>query len=123
MSDTDDEIEVSQEFIDLVKEYVTLDDQIKESTQEMRIVKKRKKEVDSKIKEYMIVKDIPELGINDGLLKVYKSKQTKPLKRDNILKILSEELGAEKGKEITDRIFNSREITHTDKIRRIKKKK
>lgn len=64
---------VTEEFKEMVKNWVKIDNQIRELTKKMADLKKDKKEYEDFVLEYMETEDIPVLDITDGKLRRNKS--------------------------------------------------
>lgn len=71
-----------------VQEYVNLDNQIKEASKALSVLRQRKTKLSLNINSYMTNNDIQELKLNDCKLKTYTSVTTAPLNKEWIFKRL-----------------------------------
>ena len=108
-------------FQDNIKEWVALDNNIKKLTDDMKVLKDRKKELNHSIFEYINTNNLHDVkvNINDGNLKFVNTKSTKGI----TLKYLEEcfnEIFTDK--EQIDKILlfikNNREINEVQEIKR-----
>lgn len=115
----------NEEFVNTVKEYIVLDDQIKEAMKDIKIVKERKSELSLKILELMKTADIDCCNLESGSkLVVKKSKTTAALKpamiQDELTSYIKNKEDIEK---FMEGLKNKRPIKEKDTLSRTKQKK
>lgn len=128
MSDSESQSEqpkkdVSPEFINKVKKWVNIDDEIKEVRAKTKALNDEKKQLEEFILEYMVQIDEPVIGIADGKLRRNVSKTKGPLKKEVIHKALVEITGdSNKSAQMTEHIINSRPTVERINLKRTKKR-
>ena len=65
----------------IIKEWLSIDDEIEKLNKALRERKKKKKELQEFIMEFMKAKEIPHFNINNGQLILKETKQKKPLSK------------------------------------------
>lgn len=120
MSDTSTTPVVSiDEFKNSVREWLMME----ESMAEIQKVLREKRKRMQKLSEYISVfmkqnnKEICDVG-NEQMLVLKKRKSTGGLKKEYIIKVLSELVSEEQAKEYTDKMYELRPIKETDVIKR-----
>ena len=85
-SDYDSDIEgkITEEFIEVVKNWVKIDDDIREHTNAIKDLKDERKDYETYILEYMDKIKVPVIDITGGKLRVNKSQTKTPLKEESI---------------------------------------
>ena len=115
---------ISNEFIQTVKKYLELDDQIKEFKNKIKEISTDKKQYEEFILNYLQSIDEKTIDIADGKLirNVYKSQGS--LKKELIQKTLIDIVGDSiKATSITEQIINSRPIVEKVSLKRTTIKK
>jgi hypothetical protein len=115
---------ISNEFIQTVKKYLELDDQIKEFKNKIKEISTDKKQYEEFILNYLQSIDEKTIDIADGKLirNVYKSQGS--LKKELIQKTLVDIVGDSiKATSITEQIINSRPIVEKVSLKRTTIKK
>ena len=109
------------ELLNVVKNWISLDDQIKELHKRIREMKSEKKQVTETLVETMKNNEIDcfELGAGNKLMYT-KSKSKKPLSKKHLLESLSKYFQGnnEQAVQLSKFIMNSREETVRENIRR-----
>ncbi len=70
---------VTNEFTELIRKYIDIDDQLREGRDMMKKLNSEKKELSEHIQKYMKRKHIDELNLPDSKLTLSVSKSTQPL--------------------------------------------
>ena len=114
MSDSDNEgkvlEEVTEEFVEVVKSWVTIDDEIRKKTAEIKELKDERKEFETFILEYM-----------DSKLRKNKSNTKGGLKQESIQSTLLDiTQDTNKAMEMTKRIMDDRPMTERVNLKRTK---
>lgn len=117
MSET--EKKVSPEFIQNVKKWLEIDDQIKEIRKSNKVLMTNKKEKEQFILDYLSTIDENVIDVRDGKLRKNVTKSQAPLKKETIHKALTEITGdASKATAMTDHIIKSRPIVEKVNLKR-----
>lgn len=114
-------METKDELISKVKEWVQIDNEMKEISKELKIRRDKKKEISSLLVDTMKNNDIEVFDLKDGQLVYKKSKSKKPLNKETLLKLMSEYFqGNDNGRsnDITNYILSNREETEKESITR-----
>lgn len=114
-------METKDELIAKVKEWVQIDNEMKEINKELKIRRDKKKEISSLLVDTMKSNDIEVFDLKDGQLVYKKSKSKKPLNKETLLKLMSEYFqGNDNGRsnDITNYILSNREETERESITR-----
>lgn len=113
------------DFRQAVKLYIELHDEIQQAARDMKEVRKRKDALGETILECMRKQDIEECHLPDdgGRLVRKSSKRTESLKKEHILKELTDGLGidATKAEETLNNIFSQRNMVVKETLSRVKK--
>ena len=112
-----------EDFKMLVKEWLLLDNQISDREKDIRTFKKRKtKEIEPKIVEFMIKYNIKDLNTDNGKLQCIEKKTKQGFNkkniRENLSSIITDELLIDKA---MDQIVNNRSDKITHKLSKQKK--
>ena len=117
---------VSPDFITDVKQYVELDNQIKEFQDIIKKIKKDKEKVEGHILHYMTSNGLDDKDINlsDGKLRCFTSKTSSSVNKKHIENSLALFFKGDynRAKEATEFIFSKREVTQKIKLKRTRKK-
>ena len=117
MSDT--EKKVSPEFIQNVKKWLEIDDNIKDIRKSTKVLMTEKKEREQFILDYLSTIDENVIDVRDGKLRKNVSKTQAPLKKETIHKALTEITGdASKATAMTDHIIKSRPMLERVNLKR-----
>lgn len=124
MSDTEnktDKKKISHEFIKSVKEYLSIDDKLREIKEKTKTLNTDKKIKEEFILNYLQSIDEKVIDVADGTLRRNITKTQAPLKKDTIQKALTDIIGdALKATDITDRIIKSRPTIEKISLKRTK---
>ena len=118
---------ITEEFVEVVKSWVKLDDEIKKKNEDIKDLKTEKKEYEIFILEYMDKINESVINISDGKLRRNKSSTKPPLKQEFIQNALLDiTKDSVKAMEITKYILDNRPTTERINLKRtrnrIKKK-
>ena len=108
-----------EEFKNSVREWLLIEESV---TEVQKILREKKKRM-QKLSEYISVfmkqnnKEICDVG-NEQMLVLKKRKSTGSLKKEYIIKVLSELVSEEQAKVYTDKMYELRQIKETDVIKR-----
>ena len=112
MSDSENKSEkkkVSPEFVQSVKQYIAIDDKLREIREKTKALTTEKKQREEFILNYLQVIEENVLDVQDGKLRRNISKTQTPLKKEHIQLKLAELLGdSNKATNITEQIIKSR---------------
>jgi hypothetical protein len=114
-------METKDELVAKVKEWVQIDNEMKEISKELKVRRDKKKEISSLLVDTMKNNDIEVFDLKDGQLVYKKSKSKKPLNKETLLKLMSEYFqGNDNGRsnDITNFILSNREETERESITR-----
>jgi hypothetical protein len=114
--------EVDPEFRDAVKAYIDMHDQLTDASRALRDIRKKKKELQQVIVEYMRKNEIDGINVKDGKLLRKQSKRLEPLKKEHIMGELSKAIGTDQAESLLVNIFSRRGVTNTDTLRRTKRR-
>ena len=119
-----DDNEEFVEFKDMVKEWITLDDDILKLRNAIKERTKRKNDITPKIMDFMNKFEINDLNTNNGKLKFTKSLQTKPLNKTFLISRLGDFFkDFSKGEKAATFILENRDKEEKFKLRRVINKK
>ena len=117
---------ITPDFVNDIKPWVALDDQLKQTQKIMTQIKKQKEQVGVEIKSYMEQNGIQDKDINlsDGKIKYYTSKQVSGMTRKYIESCLGTYFKGDynKAREVTDFLYSNRETVEKIALKRTKKK-
>lgn len=108
-------------FIENVKQWVTIDNQLKIVNEKTRLMRERKQKINQEICDYAVQHNIDHkyIEISDGTLKFFKRKEYKPITYTFLEKSLSEIIpNKDHVSFIINHIKDKREIIIHDDIRR-----
>ena len=113
--------DITEEFKEVVVNYVKTDDEIRKKTNEIKELKDEKKEYETFILEYMDKINENVISISDGKLRMNKSKTKAPLKEENIQSAIYSITNDEKQSiAMTKHIFENRPLTERVNLKRTK---
>tara|TARA_E500000178_G_C16606589_1_gene567104 strand:+ start:170 stop:580 length:411 start_codon:yes stop_codon:yes gene_type:complete len=116
--------DITEEFKEVVINYVKTDDDIRKKMAEIKELKDEKKEYETFILEYMDKINENVINISDGKLRMNKSKTKAPLKEENIQSaIFSITNNEEQSLQLTKHIFQNRPLTERVNLKRTKNRK
>ena len=127
MSDSENEYnggvpkEVTEEFVEVVKNWVKIDDEIRKKNQEIKDLKDERKEFETFILEYMDKINESVINISDGKLRRNKSASKGALKQDSIQHALLDiTQDSAKAMQMTKYIMDSRPVLERVNLKRTK---
>jgi|SaaInlStandDraft_6_1057023.scaffolds.fasta_scaffold117778_2 hypothetical protein len=125
MSESDDEEqiaeEITEEFVEVVKSWVTIDDEIRKKLIEIKELKDERKEFETFILEYMGKINESVIDISDGKLRKNKSNTKAGLKQESIQSALLDiTQDTSKAMEMTKYIMDNRPTTERINLKRTK---
>jgi hypothetical protein len=90
-SDDDEESNISKaELIEIIKEWRTLDEEIKAIQKEIKVRRNKKKELSDKLIKVMRTNDIECFDINNGKLLYTKSKLKETINKSYLIKVIND---------------------------------
>ena len=120
-NDKEDKSKITEEFVEMVKCWVKLDDKIRDLQNKIKLLKNDKKEYESFILEYMDKIDEKVIEISDGKLRQNKSNTKTGLKEQNIQTALFElTKDSNKAFEMTKYIMDKRPSVERVNLKRTK---
>ena len=126
-SDNDDEDEtkrITQEFQEMVVNWVKIDDKIRELNARVKDLKDEKKEYEEFVLEYMQKIEHNVINISDGKLRLNKSTTKAPLKEETITQsLLDVTKDKHKAEQLTKYIFENRPTQTRVNLKRTKMRK
>lgn len=115
--------EVTEEFVEVVKNWVKIDDEIRKKNQEVKELKDERKEFETFILEYMDKINENVINISDGKLRKNKSSSKGSLKQDSIQNALLDIThDSSKAMQMTKYIMDSRPVVERVNLKRTKKR-
>tara|TARA_X000000950_G_C13909518_1_gene658401 strand:- start:2550 stop:2957 length:408 start_codon:yes stop_codon:yes gene_type:complete len=115
--------EVTEEFVEVVKNWVKIDDEIRKKNQEVKELKDERKEFEMFIIEYMDKINENVINISDGKLRKNKSASKGSLKQDSIQNALLDiTQDSSKAMQMTKYIMDSRPVVERVNLKRTKKR-
>ena len=118
------EKKISPEFIQSVKKYLEVDDKIREIKELTKNLNLEKKTQEDFILKYLQSIDEKVIDVKDGKLRKSISKSQVPLKKEHILKSLTDIIGDSlKATTMTDQIIKSRPTVEHITLKRTKNNK
>lgn len=128
MSDNDDYDEeqqkITEEFVEVVKNWVKSDDEIREYNERIKDLKNERKEYETYILEYMDTINENVINITGGKIRKNKSQTKTPLKEESIKSALFEiTKDNEKSIEMTKFIMNNRPSVERVNLKRTRFRK
>ena len=115
--------EVTEEFVEVVKNWVKIDDEIRKKNLEVKELKDERKEFEAFIIEYMDKINENVINISDGKLRKNKSASKGSLKQDSIQNALLDiTQDNSKAMQMTKYIMDSRPIVERVNLKRTKKR-
>ena len=113
-----------QDFKDNVKEWITLDDDIKTLNIALKERKKKKQELTPKVLNFMNDHKVHDIKTTDGQLKFSKSMTSKPLNKKYLINRLGDFFkDYSKGEKAVEFLYENRDKEEKMKLQRIIKKK
>jgi len=111
---------MSEDLKVVVKEWLILDNEMREIQRILKEKKEKKKELTDNVIELMKAKKVEELNVNDGKLIYSQTKTKSPLNKQHIATCLGDVFknDPEKVAKLTEHIINSREIKLKDNLKR-----
>ena len=113
--------EISQKFVNSIKNWVSIDDRIKKLREEMKELNTEKKQYEEIVITELDKMEEKVIAITDGKLHKNISKTQEPLKKDIIHKSIMNYIKDEvKTKEIIDNMMKSRKVVEKVNLKRTK---
>ena len=116
---------ITPDFVNDIKQWVALDDQLKQTQKLMSQIKKQKEQVGYEISGYMEQNGLQDKDINlsDGKIKYYTSKQVSGMTRKYIENCLGSYFKGDlnKARDATDYLYSNRETVEKIALKRTKK--
>ena len=114
------EKKLSTEFIDNIKNWLILDDKIRDITKNLKELKRMKKQIHENMLSFMEENNVSELKAGNGKLRYSVSKTKEPIKYETIESGLLKyfDNNAEKVTEICDCIFKNRKVIERKRVKR-----
>jgi len=110
----------NNELVNLVKQWITLDNEIKTLQREQKTRREQKKEVSEQLMDFMRDNEIDTFDLKDGNLRYKKRNITKPITAKLLNSVVYNffDGNEEKASELTNRIQESREKSTREIIER-----
>ena len=122
--DEDEEMKqelITEEFVEIVKNWVKIDDEIRQKNNEIKELKDEKKEYETFILEFMQNNNENVINISDGKLRVNKSTTKSGLKQESIQNSLFDlTRDPNKALQMTKYILDNRPISERVNLKRTK---
>jgi lipopolysaccharide export LptBFGC system permease protein LptF len=120
-SDDDEESNISKaELIEIIKEWRTLDEEIKAIQKEIKVRRNKKKELSDKLIKVMRTNDIECFDINNGKLLYTKSKLKETINKSYLMKVINDYFNDDENVEtekVADYILENRNTKVKESIR------
>jgi len=120
-SDNDEESNISKaELIEIIKEWRTLDEEIKAIQKEIKVRRNKKKELSDKLIKVMRTNDIECFDINNGKLLYTKSKLKETINKSYLMKVINDYFNDDENVEtekVADYILDNRNTKVKESIR------
>lgn len=109
---------MKEALIDIVKSWVTLDNQIRALAKKSKELRAAKKVQNELMIQVMKENDIDNFDLKDGQIRYKRETHREPLTQKTLIKILSKHpnLGAEQAKHLNQFIFDGRKVTEKEVI-------
>lgn len=110
----------TDELKTVVKEWLVLDNELREIQRIVKEKKERKKALTESVIDLMKIRKVEELNVNDGKLIYQQTKTKTPLNKKHIATCLGEVFKGDPDKvnQLADHIVNSRQIKLKDNLKR-----
>jgi hypothetical protein len=113
--------EISQKFVNSIKNWVTIDDKIKKLRDEIKELTTEKKQYEEVVISELDKMEEKVISITDGKLHKSVSKTQEPLKKETIQKSILNFIKDEtKTKELMENMMNSRKVVEKVNLKRTK---
>ena len=120
-SEDDEESNISKaELIEIIKEWRTLDEEIKAIQKEIKVRRNKKKELSDKLIKVMRTNDIECFDINNGKLLYTKSKLKETINKSYLMKVINDYFNDDENVEtekVADYILENRNTKVKESIR------
>lgn len=112
-------------FVQTVKEYLEICNDIEEAKREMKDVNDHKKVLEERISEYMTKHDKDTIETGDGFtIKLSSSKVAKPVSKTSIIDtLIARNIAKDVAEKLAEDIYNNREVRENTRISRIAPRK
>jgi len=113
-------MENKQALVDIVKNWVTLDNQIRALTKKTKELRAEKKIKNAHMIDVMKANEIDNFDLKDGQIRYKKESHREPLTQKTLITILSKHpnLGTEQAKHLNQFIFDGRKVTEKEVLTR-----
>lgn len=111
-------VQNKQILIDIVKQWVTLDNQIRAMNKKLKELRNDKKEQNEKMIQVMKQNEIDNFDLKDGQIRYKKETKREPLTQKTLLKILSKhpQLEQEQAKHLNQFIYDNRQVSEKEVV-------
>jgi TolA-binding protein len=111
-------VQNKQILIDIVKQWVTLDNQIRAMNKKLKELRNDKKEQNEKMIQVMKQNEIDNFDLKDGQIRYKKETKREPLTQKTLLKILSKhpQLEQEQAKHLNQFIYDNRQVSEREVV-------
>ncbi len=108
-----------EDLVDYIKEWITIDNEVRDIQKVMREKKQRKKDLTNYLVDIMKANEIDSFDIKDGELSYKQTKSRAPITKKNLLTILTSYFkNNKKAEELSQFILDGREETIRETIHR-----
>ena len=111
-------VQNKQLLIEIVKQWVTLDNQIRAMNKKLKELRNDKKEQNEKMIQVMKQNEIDNFDLKDGQIRYKKETKREPLTQKTLLKILSKhpQLEQEQAKHLNQFIYDNRQVSEKEVV-------
>lgn len=105
-------------LVEVVKEWVKLDNQIRVANKKIRELKNAKKQHNATMIHVMKANEIDNFDLKDGQIRYKKEVKREPLSQKKLLELLTKhpQLGEEQAKHLNQYVYDSRKVTEKEVI-------
>jgi len=122
-SENEEKKQVSNKFVNSIKNWVTIDDKIRKLSEDIKNLKNDKKEYEKLVIDELDKMQEKVISISDGKIKKSVTKTQTPLKKENIQKTIFDFVKDEKKTyDLMDEMMKSRQTVEKINLKRIKNK-
>jgi hypothetical protein len=105
-------------------EYINLTNELKQIRKNQLELKKKVKELEDSIKEYMISNDMDSISLKEGEIILYSKKIPQTFKKESIVEKLTEQLNdTKKAEQLTESILGNKKFVMEEKVKAVIRKK
>jgi hypothetical protein len=108
----------TQSLVDIVKSWVTLDNQIRAVNQKLKVMREEKKKQNQLMIDIMKANEIDNFDVKDGQIRYKKETKREALTQKTLLAILSKhpQLGGDQARHLNQFIYDNRKVTEKEVI-------